>query len=144
MTAAAVGGVWTYVVELGSALLRRGVAVDVAVMGAPLREDQRRQASSAGLTVVERPFRLEWIENSWADVEAAGHWLLELTALLRPDVVHRLIDDPAARTALATAARTQALRLTPARMATRYLHVYAQALASGPRPGSALANAGPN
>lgn len=44
-----------------------------------------------GLDVInahERPYRLEWMDDPWPDVDAAGAWLLELEAAARPDVVH--------------------------------------------------------
>ena len=86
MSADTVGGVWTYAVELSRGLAARGVEVVLATMGAPLGADQRREA--AGLTVYESAYRLEWMDEPWEDVAAAGRWLLGLEARLRPDIVH--------------------------------------------------------
>jgi glycosyltransferase involved in cell wall biosynthesis len=89
MTADTVGGVWTYALDLAAALTRRGVHVDLATMGAPAQPDQRRAASLIpGLRVLESRWRLEWMDDPWADVDAAGDWLLRLERELRPDVVH--------------------------------------------------------
>ena len=89
MTADAVGGVWTYALELANALARRGVAVSLATMGARLGEDQRRELRvSAVERVFESTFALEWMPEPWTDVARAGEWLLGVAADAGPDVVH--------------------------------------------------------
>ncbi len=88
MTTDAVGGVWRYSIDLGRAFGRRGVRTTLAVMGPPPDEAQRQEANRAGLAVLDRPYRLEWMEEPWADVERAGAWLLALERGLRPDIVH--------------------------------------------------------
>ena len=85
MTADAVGGVWTYAVDLAGALAARGVAVTLAVIGRT-SEAQRRAARE--LSLVERDFKLEWMDDPWDDVRASGEWLLEVCARVRPDAVH--------------------------------------------------------
>lgn len=86
MSADTVGGVFTYTADLAAALAAEDVEVVVATMGAPLRPDQRE--ALARLTVHESRFALEWMDEPWDDVRAAGEWLLELCAEERPDVVH--------------------------------------------------------
>ncbi len=89
MTTDTLGGVWTYTLELARELAARGVEVTLASMGAPLRERQRDEAGSiAGLRVFESNHALEWMDDPWAGVDAAGEWLLELARHLAPDVVH--------------------------------------------------------
>jgi glycosyltransferase involved in cell wall biosynthesis len=89
MTADAVGGVWTYAIDLSRALAERGVRVALATMGAPPAPDQERDALAIpGLELFAGEFRLEWQADPWADVERAGEWLLELESRVRPDVVH--------------------------------------------------------
>ncbi|MBT2322339.1 glycosyltransferase family 4 protein [Variovorax paradoxus] len=89
MTADCVGGVWTHALELAAALGTRGVRVTLASMGAPLAPLQRAQAASvAGLALRESSFRLEWMDDPWNGVRAAGAWLQELDDSLRPDVLH--------------------------------------------------------
>ena len=88
MTADAVGGVWRYSIDLGAALAQRGVRTTVAVMGPAPDEAQRHEADRAGITIVDRPYRLEWMDEPWQDVERAGTWLLSLERALQPDVVH--------------------------------------------------------
>jgi glycosyltransferase involved in cell wall biosynthesis len=89
LVADAVGGVFSYAVELSRALVAHGVEVVLATEGARLAPDQRRAvAGIAGLVHEESAFRLEWMEEPWEDVTAAGRWLLELEARHGPDVVH--------------------------------------------------------
>lgn len=89
MTADAVGGVWTYALELTRALAERGVVVSLATMGAPLSSSQRAEAERiATLEVFESDYKLEWMDDPWSDVLEAGDWLLSLEERIRPDVIH--------------------------------------------------------
>jgi len=89
MTADTVGGVWTYCMTLARALRQHDVSVFLATMGAPVSEDQRRQADALeNVTVFESTYRLEWMEEPWEDVQRAGDWLLELEQRIEPDLVH--------------------------------------------------------
>ncbi len=89
MTADAVGGVWTYALELASNLAGLGVRTTLATMGEPLRPAQRELAAGIpGLKLVESAFKLEWMEQPWAEVSTAGDWLLGLEERECPDLVH--------------------------------------------------------
>jgi glycosyltransferase involved in cell wall biosynthesis len=89
MTADAVGGVWTYALDLASSLAKLGVRTTLATMGEPLRTPQRAQAARVeGLKLIESEFKLEWMEDPWTDVSTAGDWLLGLEERECPDVVH--------------------------------------------------------
>jgi glycogen synthase len=88
MTADGVGGVWQYATDLAAELERRGVEVLIAVMGPPLTGDQRDEALRRGLRVVDKAYRLEWMEDPWEDVAEAGEWLLDAARSFLPDVVH--------------------------------------------------------
>jgi glycogen synthase len=88
MTADTVGGVWTYAIELAHTLTQHGVRVSLATMGARMSAEQRRQARLPGVDVHESDFKLEWMDNPWEDVDAAGDWLLGLERSLQPDLVH--------------------------------------------------------
>ena len=89
MTTDTVGGVWTYALELAAALEPHGVAVVLATMGEPPREDQRRDAARlSNVTLAASAFKLEWMPDPWDDVRASGRWLLEMEQAHRPDVVH--------------------------------------------------------
>ncbi|MFT3917270.1 MAG: glycosyltransferase family 4 protein [Anaeromyxobacteraceae bacterium] len=89
VVADAVGGVFTWAMELARALRARGVEVVLATEGARLAPDQRLQVLAVeGLAHEEGYFRLEWMPDPWAHVAAAGRWLLDLERRHRPDVVH--------------------------------------------------------
>jgi glycogen synthase len=89
MTADTEGGVWTYALELSRSLAGHGVEVALATMGRFMPESFRREAQALdNVTLHESAFKLEWMENPWHDVEAAGRWLLDLRDHLHPDVVH--------------------------------------------------------
>ena len=75
MTADTVGGVWSYANDLRAALDHDVVLV---TMSGEAREGADHHAD----------FRLEWMDDPWDDVAAAGEWLLELEERERPDVVH--------------------------------------------------------
>jgi glycogen synthase len=80
-----VGGVLTYTAELAATLEAGGDEVVVATMGPRPRRAQREGLPAQAH---ESDFRLEWMEDPWDDVEAAGGWLLALEEYERPDVVH--------------------------------------------------------
>ncbi|HLL91106.1 MAG TPA: glycosyltransferase family 4 protein [Tepidisphaeraceae bacterium] len=89
MTADTVGGVWTYSLELARALAPHGAHVLLAAMGRPMSAEQRREADAVGnLTVHDSSYKLEWMDDPWDDVAAAGGWLLTLDRQFAPDVVH--------------------------------------------------------
>jgi glycogen synthase len=85
MTADTVGGVWTYAMELARALPE--VRFTVATMGRRASEGQRAEVPE-NAELLESEYKLEWQDDPWSDVDAAGEWLLELERRTRPDVVH--------------------------------------------------------
>ena len=89
MTADTVGGVWTYALDLCRALAPANARVALATMGAPPRDEQRAQvAALPHVSLHESTFKLEWMQDPWEDVRAAGEWLLDLERQTRPDVIH--------------------------------------------------------
>jgi len=89
MTADTLGGVWTYAMELCRALDKHGVEILLATMGRLPNSAQRIEASQIrNLTIRESGFKLEWMEDPWGDVDAAGDWLLALERQFGPDIVH--------------------------------------------------------
>jgi glycosyltransferase involved in cell wall biosynthesis len=89
MTADPVGGVWTYALELIRSWERYPVQVALATMGAPLSPAQRAEVAALPQVVLhESTFKLEWMEQPWDDVDAAGTWLLRLRDAFRPDLIH--------------------------------------------------------
>jgi len=84
-----VGGVWMFALELSRALSAQGVRVVLATMGKPVSAAQYRQAMGIpGLVLRESHYRLEWMDQPWAEVDAAGDWLLRLEREQQPDLIH--------------------------------------------------------
>jgi glycosyltransferase involved in cell wall biosynthesis len=89
MTADAVGGVWTYAQELCRALGSRDCEVILAVMGpAPSAKQREAVRRLTHVRLLHGRWKLEWMNQPWADVERAGDWLLEIAERERVDVVH--------------------------------------------------------
>jgi glycogen synthase len=89
MTTDAVGGVWTYVLELCDALAAHDVDVVLASMGPLPSEAQRHDAACiANLHLTTSQYKLEWMDEPWSDVERAGEWLLKLADDEHVDLVH--------------------------------------------------------
>ena len=88
LTADPVGGVWTYALELARALAPHSVEIALATMGGAVSAGQRAEAAGLpNVRLCESRFRLEWMDEPWADVDRAGDSLLELAARFAPDVV---------------------------------------------------------
>ena len=89
ITADTVGGVWTYTVELARALREHDVEIALFTMGRLLSDEQTSQIRKLPhVSIQQSEFKLEWMENPWADVRLAGRSLLKLAAKFCPDVVH--------------------------------------------------------
>lgn len=89
LTADAVGGVWTFALELAHGLAARGDEVHLATMGPPPDAAQRAAAHAAGATALHvSRLRLEWMEGAEEDLPLAGEWLLDVAHRIAPDVVH--------------------------------------------------------
>jgi glycogen(starch) synthase len=86
LTTDTVGGVWDHTVTLARELDAAGHEVLVAVIGEP--RDERLAALPPGVQVVWRAYRLEWMQDCAADVQAAGEWLVGLAEVWSADVVH--------------------------------------------------------
>jgi glycosyltransferase involved in cell wall biosynthesis len=89
MTADAVGGVWTYALDLSAALAQHDISVVLATMG-PRPNDAQRAAVKrlSNVELVESDYRLEWMADPWRDVAAAGEWLLDVANSTSVDVAH--------------------------------------------------------
>lgn len=89
MTADAVGGVWTYALDLARALEPYNVEIALAVMGGAIDSDKIETARRiSNINLFKSEYKLEWMANPWRDVKAAGEWLLSLERRLKPDIVH--------------------------------------------------------
>lgn len=89
MTADTVGGVWTYVLGLCRGLAARGCEVTLVSFGDPASEAQRAEvAGLAGITLVETRYKLEWMQDPWAEVNQAGRLLQDVAQAEMPDLIH--------------------------------------------------------
>ncbi len=90
MTTDTIGGVWTYALDLSRGLLSHGAEVVLATMGAPVQPRQREAVAKLGpgIHLCESQFKLEWMDDPWSDVAAAGEWLLALEREHCPDIIH--------------------------------------------------------
>lgn len=89
MTADTIGGVWSYAMQLCSALQPAGVEIALATLGAALSPAQRDELrSKRNVQLHESRFRLEWMSSPWESLEEAADWLLALESRVKPDVVH--------------------------------------------------------
>lgn len=89
MTADAVGGVWTYSLDLVAQFAADGLEVHLVTMGPRPTPDQRAAAWAAPVaSLQEGDFALEWMPGAGPEVERAASWLLEIAGQVRPDVVH--------------------------------------------------------
>lgn len=87
MTADTLGGVWNYSLDLARAL--PDVEFTIATMGRRLSPAQRRQVSGlSNVSIRESELKLEWMDEPWRDVDAAGEWLLQTAREIQPNVVH--------------------------------------------------------
>lgn len=99
MTADAVGGVWTYALDLSRVLSRRGVRVVLAVLGPAPDAAQKRAAEAVpGLDLVETGLPLDWLAGSEESLEQAARVLRGLAAETRPDLIH--LNSPALKDSL--------------------------------------------
>jgi glycosyltransferase involved in cell wall biosynthesis len=88
MTTDAVGGIWTYTLDLGRALVRDGYRVTLAVLGPMLEAPQQEAAAQAGLSVIVTGLRPEWLADDEAEVARAATMFALLTREQRPDILH--------------------------------------------------------
>jgi glycogen synthase len=90
MTADAVGGVWTYALELARSLAEWNVEVALAVLGPRPSPGQMIAAERLPncRVLLGDGHALEWMDDPWEDVDRTGPWLLKVAEDFRPDVVH--------------------------------------------------------
>ncbi|MBV9590303.1 MAG: glycosyltransferase family 4 protein [Hyphomicrobiales bacterium] len=93
MTVDAVGGVWSYALDLVRGLLDRAVLdheirVTLAVLGPRASDAQRVEASGiAGLDLIETNLPLDWLSDSEADVKRAANGIAKIAREIGADLV---------------------------------------------------------
>ena len=89
MTADAVGGVWTYAIDLARGLSASGVEVVLAVMGPPLDRGQRAEAAAVdGLTLVDTGLPLDWLARDRRAIDEVAEAVSDLARFSDVDLVH--------------------------------------------------------
>jgi glycogen(starch) synthase len=89
MTVDAVGGVWTYAMDLCRGLTAHKVEVALVTFGKAASPEQRAEVCTLpGVTFVETSFKLEWMDDPWPEVDAAGVFLQRFAEKWHPDLVH--------------------------------------------------------
>lgn len=87
-TADAVGGVWTYALDLARALAPRGIAVTLAVLGPEPSQAHRREAEGvAGLDVVWTKAPLDWLCDNPSGFAGAAELIARLAGNVDADVI---------------------------------------------------------
>jgi glycogen synthase len=89
MTTDALGGVWTFSLELAGGLASQGAQVYLVVLGpAPTMEQRLGAEAVVGLRVIQARHDLEWRDRRGLDVPAARSWFQTLERAIAPDIVH--------------------------------------------------------
>jgi glycosyltransferase involved in cell wall biosynthesis len=81
----AVGGVWTYSLELARALRRLGIETTLAVMGPPPGARQREDA--AEFKLIDTGLPLDWLDSSPAEMRRAGDAIARIAEREQVDIV---------------------------------------------------------
>ena len=88
LSADAVGGVWTYALDLAAMLAAEGVRVTLAVLGPAPTAAQRRAAEALpGLSLVALDAPLDWTATDLDALRVSAAALASLAAQLAPDLV---------------------------------------------------------
>lgn len=88
MTSDAIGGVWTYTLDLAAALAGHGVRTTIATLGPSPSDDQRRSAAGIpGLRLVETAIPLDWCAQTPAQVHDASTQVYALARRVRANLV---------------------------------------------------------
>lgn len=89
VTADTIGGVWTYVRELVTGLVRRGVHVTLVSFGEiPAPSQMEWMNDLYDLDYRPTGFCLEWMQNAPRDVQLSTEYLLSVIREIKPDVLH--------------------------------------------------------
>jgi glycosyltransferase involved in cell wall biosynthesis len=89
VTADTLGGVWTYTRELVGGLVRRGERVTLVSFGdIPTAAQTRWMEGLENFDYRPTAFKLEWMLDSEADMEASAQYLEAVIEEIRPDLLH--------------------------------------------------------
>jgi glycosyltransferase involved in cell wall biosynthesis len=89
LTADAVGGLWTYAVDLAAGLAARDVRVTLATLGpSPSAAQQRQAGAIAGVELIDARLPLDWLEEDTSRFDDIGDALAALANRSGADIVH--------------------------------------------------------
>ena len=89
VTADTIGGVWTYARELVTGMVGRGIKVTLVSFGdIPVPQQTQWMQGLQGLDYRPTAFKLEWMQDSEADLEASAAYLEEVVRETSPDLLH--------------------------------------------------------
>ena len=89
LTADAVGGVWSYALELARGLSERGIAVQLAVLGpGPCKAQLAAAAAIPRLSIAATGLPLDWNARSEREVQRSTNGLKALARDFNADLVH--------------------------------------------------------
>ena len=88
MTTDAIGGIWTYSLDLGRALARKEFKVVLAVLGPGLDPIKSATAAQAGIEIVDTGISPEWLAGDAADIDHGAATLATLARTHDTDLVH--------------------------------------------------------
>jgi glycosyltransferase involved in cell wall biosynthesis len=89
MTADAVGGVWTYALDLAAGLVPLGYETTLAVLGpGPSADAAEAALRIPGLTLIDTGLPLDWTARDQQEIDAAAAGLRRLAQAAGADVVH--------------------------------------------------------
>jgi glycosyltransferase involved in cell wall biosynthesis len=97
MTTDAVGGVWSYALDLAQGLAGNSLEITLAVMGPSPTADQIESAARVpGLRLLQTGLALEWMAESESEVAKSAHMLAAIAGEIGADLVHLNAPAPAA------------------------------------------------
>jgi len=89
VTADTLSGTWSYIRELVSGLVSRGLRVTLVSFGEiPLPQQTLWMDSLHGLEYHPTAFRLDWMQEGQEDFQDSSAYLISLVKELKPDVLH--------------------------------------------------------
>lgn len=88
LTTDAVGGVWTYSLDLARGLAHHGVSTTLAVIGPEPGPAQRAEARQVGLTMIQTGFPLDWWGVGADEIVRSGQAIARFADEVGVDVVH--------------------------------------------------------
>lgn len=89
MTADAVGGVWSYAIDLARGLTGKGIEVDLALLGpAPDAKQIRAARAIEGLQLIVTDAELDWLSDGPADVARSAASIRDLLDRRGADILH--------------------------------------------------------